>query len=81
MKVLLINPNRYQSPPVPPLGLEYIAGSLEEKGHHAEVLDLCFSENILALSSAYELNAFLAANYRSLVIEKAVWENLVGEAK
>jgi large subunit ribosomal protein L4 len=38
------------------------------------------------LSSTYvieenELNAFLAANYRSLVIEKAVWENLVGEAK
>ena len=30
---------------------------------------------------ANELNAYLAANYRSLVIEKAVWENLVGEAK
>jgi len=28
-----------------------------------------------------ELNAYLAANYRSLVIEKAVWDNLVGEAK
>ena len=28
-----------------------------------------------------ELNAFLAANYRSIVIEKAVWENLVSEAK
>jgi large subunit ribosomal protein L4 len=28
-----------------------------------------------------ELNAYLAANYRSLVIEKAVWENLVGGAK
>jgi large subunit ribosomal protein L4 len=28
-----------------------------------------------------ELNAYLAANYRSVVIEKAVWENLVGEAK
>lgn len=28
-----------------------------------------------------ELNAFLAANYRSLVIEKAVWENLVGGAE
>lgn len=28
-----------------------------------------------------ELNAFLAANYRSVVIEKAVWENLVSEAK
>jgi hypothetical protein len=46
MKVLLINPNRYQSPPVPPLGLEYIAGSLEEKGHGVELLDLCFSGNI-----------------------------------
>ncbi len=38
------------------------------------------------ISSTYvieenELNAYLAANYRSLVIEKAVWENLVGEAK
>lgn len=30
---------------------------------------------------ANELNAYLAANYRSVVIEKAVWENLVGEAK
>jgi uncharacterized alkaline shock family protein YloU len=46
MKVLLINPNRYHSPPVPPLGLEYIAASLEEKGVSAAVIDLCFSENI-----------------------------------
>ncbi len=30
---------------------------------------------------ANELNAYLAANYRSIVIEKAVWENLVSEAK
>jgi len=28
-----------------------------------------------------ELNAFLAASYRSIVIEKAVWENLISEAK
>ena len=48
MRVLLINPNRYQSPPVPPIGLEYIAASLEEKGHHAKILDLCFSENVRA---------------------------------
>jgi large subunit ribosomal protein L4 len=27
-----------------------------------------------------ELNAFLAATYRSVVIEKAVWENLTKEA-
>jgi len=26
MKILLINPNRYTEPPVPPLGLEYLAG-------------------------------------------------------
>jgi len=28
-----------------------------------------------------ELNAYLAANYRSVVIEKAVWETLTSEAK
>ena len=28
-----------------------------------------------------ELNAYLAANYRSIVIEKAVWEQLTSEAK
>ncbi len=28
-----------------------------------------------------ELNAFLAATYRSVVMEKAVWENLVSEAQ
>lgn len=38
------------------------------------------------ISSTYviesnELNAYLAANYRSLVIEKAVWETLTSEAK
>lgn len=43
MKILLINPNRYKSPPVPPIGLEYLAASLGEKGHEVELLDLCFS--------------------------------------
>lgn len=46
MNVLLINPNRYKYPPVPPIGLEYLAGSLEREGHSVEILDLCFSENI-----------------------------------
>jgi large subunit ribosomal protein L4 len=32
------------------------------------------------LIEASELNAFLAATYRAVVIEKAVWDNLVGEA-
>ncbi len=30
---------------------------------------------------ANELNAYLAANYRSLVIEKAVWDKLTGEVE
>ena len=34
------------SPPVPPIGLEYIAGCLGEKGHKVEIVDLCFSDNI-----------------------------------
>ncbi len=46
MKVLLINPNRYKYPPVPSIGLEYLAGSLEQGGHCVELVDLCFSENV-----------------------------------
>jgi radical SAM superfamily enzyme YgiQ (UPF0313 family) len=46
MNILLINPNRFKSPPVPPVGLEYIAGSLENGGHKVRILDLCFSENV-----------------------------------
>ncbi len=51
-----------------------------------EILDektyLAF-ENLQAtyVVESNELNAYLAANYRSIVIEKAVWENLVSEAK
>src|SRR5512139_2283103 len=44
MRVLLINPNRYQYPPVPPIGLEHVAGTIEESGHKTEILDLCFSD-------------------------------------
>jgi tRNA A37 methylthiotransferase MiaB len=46
MKVLLINTNRFMSPPVPPIGLEYVAGCLGEKGHRVEIVDLCFSKDI-----------------------------------
>jgi len=46
MKILLINPNRYKSPPVPPIGLEYIAACLEQKGHAPSIVDLTFSEEI-----------------------------------
>ena len=47
MKILLISVNRERMPaPVFPLGLAYIAGSLREKGHCIEVMDLCFSQNV-----------------------------------
>lgn len=44
MRILLINPNRYASPPVPPIGLEYLSASLKREGHEVSVLDLCFAE-------------------------------------
>ena len=45
MKILLVNSNRYRKPPVPPLGIEYIASSLVKNGHECTVLDLCFSDD------------------------------------
>ncbi len=44
MRILLINSNRFKNPePVIPLGLCYIASSIENAGHTIKVLDLCFS--------------------------------------
>ncbi|MDA8083893.1 MAG: cobalamin-dependent protein [Nitrospiraceae bacterium] len=45
MRILLLNPNRYLHPPVPPIGLEYIAGELVSAGHETRLVDLCFSDN------------------------------------
>ncbi|MHB9027290.1 MAG: B12-binding domain-containing radical SAM protein [Candidatus Latescibacterota bacterium] len=45
MKILLINPNRYRTPPVPPLGLEYLAGALARTRHECRILDLCFLDD------------------------------------
>lgn len=48
MKLLLINPNRYRTPPVPPLALEYLESALSSSHHDCRILDLCFTENPLA---------------------------------
>jgi len=49
MKILLISVNRERMPfPVFPLGLAYIAKALREEGHPVEVIDLCFSQEVLA---------------------------------
>ena len=45
MKVLLINPNRFRTPPAPPIGLEYLLAALDKGGHSTRLLDLCFSED------------------------------------
>jgi radical SAM superfamily enzyme YgiQ (UPF0313 family) len=45
MKVLLVNPNRFRTPPAPPLGLEYLAARLIKGGHAVRLLDLCFSDD------------------------------------
>jgi len=44
MRILLVNPNKVKSPPVPPIGLEYIAAALKDGGHDIRFADLCFSE-------------------------------------
>lgn len=44
LNILLVNPNRFQSPPVIPIGLEYLVTALEKHNHNAEILDLCFSD-------------------------------------
>lgn len=46
MKLLLVNTNRYRTPPVPPIALEYLASAVRLAGHECRVLDLCFSDNI-----------------------------------
>lgn len=57
MRVLLINPNRFGNPPVPPLGVEYVAHAVRAAGHDARVLDLCFCDDPHA-----ELDACLDAD-------------------
>lgn len=45
MKTLLVNPNRYQNPPVPPIGLEYLHSALGSSRHESRILDLCFEQD------------------------------------
>ena len=47
MQVLLVNTNRMK-PAIAPIGLEYVADSLEAAGHEVRLLDLCFSRDVSA---------------------------------
>ena len=44
MRIALINANRIR-PPIAPIGLEYVAEALGSKGHHVEILDLCWADD------------------------------------
>ena len=44
LNILLVNPNRFQNPPVIPIGLEYLVTTLEKHNHNVQILDLCFSD-------------------------------------
>jgi radical SAM superfamily enzyme YgiQ (UPF0313 family) len=45
MKVALVNTNRYRSPPVIPVGLEYLITPLERRGFEVALCDLTFAED------------------------------------
>lgn len=45
MKILLVNTNRYRTPPVAPLALEYLANALSRTRHEYRILDLCFADD------------------------------------
>jgi len=45
MKILLINPNRYHTPPVPPLALEYLENAIRLSEHECRICDLCFEDD------------------------------------
>jgi len=57
MKILLINPNRYRTPPVPPIALEYLQNALRGTDHQTRLLDLCFADDPASLL-AKELECF-----------------------
>jgi len=46
-RILLINPDTYRTPPVLPVGLEYLMSALKKHNHRCDILDLTFDETPL----------------------------------
>ena len=59
--ILLVNPNQMK-PPVAPIALDYLASALKASGHRVDLLDLCFSNDILA-----DIHRYFASNSASIV--------------
>ncbi len=47
VKILLVNPNTYKSPPVLPIGLEYLSSALRKHDYQCDITDLTFVEHPL----------------------------------
>jgi len=76
MNVLLINANRMKSPPVIPVGLEYLATSLQNHGHSASILDLCFSEDLEGdLQDMIEARSYDVVGFTIRNIDSALFFN------
>ena len=57
--ILLINPNTMKTPPVIPIGVEYLATALEKKDHNVDILDLCFvSSPMEELEKVFDKNTY-----------------------
>ena len=73
MKILLVNPNVMQNPPVIPIGLEYVVSALEKYNHKVEILDLTFDPNPRKIlqkrinTNPYDLVGFTIRNIDSSV--------------
>ncbi|MFX1377147.1 MAG: B12-binding domain-containing radical SAM protein [Promethearchaeota archaeon] len=73
LNILLVNPNRFQNPPVIPIGLEYLVTALEKHNHKVEILDLCFSDtpekdlNKILNERSFDLVGFTIRNIDSAI--------------
>lgn len=76
MKILLINPNQYRTPPVPPLALEHLYSVLRGSPHECRILDLCFSDDPISLLDE-EINNFTphVAGFTIRNIDSCIYRN------
>lgn len=76
MYILLINPNRFRTPPVPPIGLEYLMGALVDAGYENRLLDLTFEDNpVAALDRALDDELPAVAGFTVRNIDTVLYEN------
>ncbi len=76
LKILLINPNNYKSPPVLPIGLEYIKESLKNQNYDLEILDLTFKEDpLLVIKEILEINRFDLIGFSIRNIDSCIYFN------